>query len=226
MNNHWASKRTVQCKCGLRLGTCSNIECPHSLLSKEIKNSWVEGWALSKYSEEPYKKTRIGSLIKRIKYDHSIDYLPEDRISDATTITREIIEMIRRLYDPSNLPFDLCVCPPSHEIKPLNLPDFICKKISGGRVKFAEKAIIERMPLKTIKSLPKPERSAKLLDNFVFVCGPDEYPRNGILIVADVFDTGSTITGVSRAVAAEFPNLPRFVLTAAYIGQMGKVSAV
>ena len=161
-----------------------------------------------------------------IKYDKSPAYSLVSRTSDAKIISDEIVKMIKWLYDPSDLPFDLCVCPPSHAIKPLDLPDFICKAISGGSVKYAEKTLIERIPLTTIKAGPKEDRSKKLVDNFVFDCPEALYPSKGVLIIDDVFDTGSTITGVSRAVSAQFPNIPLFVITAAYIGHMGRISAV
>ena len=226
MKNQWGASRKSRCKCDFLAGTCQNIECPHMLNSRETSNLWIEGWALSKYSAEPYKKTRIGSLIKKIKYNRSSDYSLIKRISDAKIISDEIVNMIKWLYDPLNLPFDICICPPSHDVKPLDLPDFICNSISGGSVKYAEKTLIERIPLTTIKSGPKQERSKKLVDNFIFDCPESLYPSKGVLIIDDVFDTGSTITGVSRAVSAKFPNIPRFVVTAAYIGHMGKISAV
>ena len=226
MENRWGLERKSRCKCDFPAGTCANIECPHLLNSHETSSLWIEGWALSKYSSEPYKKTRIGALIKKIKYYKSADYSITDRTSDARIISDEIIEMIKWLYDPADLPFDLCVCPPSHEVKPLDLPDFICKAISGGSVKYAEKTLIERIPLTTIKAGPKEDRGKKLVDNFVFDCPETLYPSKGVLIIDDVFDTGSTITGVSRAVSAQFPNIPRFVISAAYIGHMGRISAV
>ena len=216
----------MRCKCDFLAGTCANIECPHPLNSRETSALWTEGWALSKYSTEPYKKTRIGGLIKKIKYDKSPDYSLAIRRADAKIISDEIIKMIKWLYDPSDLPFDVCVCPPSHEMKPLDLPDFICKAISGGSVKYAEKTLIERISLTTIKTGPKDERGKKLVDNFVFDCPESLSPSKGVLIVDDVFDTGSTLTGVSRAISAQFPNIPRFVITAAYIGHMGRISAV
>lgn len=226
MENRWERERKARCICDFPAGTCANIECPHLLNSRETSSLWIEGWALSKYSSEPYKKTRIGGLIKKIKYDRSPYYSLTERISDAKIISDEIIKMIKWLYNPSDLPFDLCLCPPSHEVKPLDLPDFICKAISGGSVKYAEKSLIERIALTTIKAGPKEERAKKLVDNFVFDCPEALFPSKGILIIDDVFDTGSTITGVSRAVSARFPNIPRFVITAAYIGRMGRISAV
>jgi len=226
VENRWGLERKARCKCDFPVGTCADIECPHLLNSRETSSLWIEGWSLSKYSSEPYKKTRIGGLIKKIKYDKSPDYSLTDRTSDAKIISNEIIKMIKLLYDPLDLPFDLCVCPPSHEVKPLDLPDFICKAISGGSVKYGEKTLIERIPLTTIKAGPKEDRGKKLVDNFVFDCPEALYPSKGVLIIDDVFDTGSTITGVSRAVSAQFPNIPRFVITAAYIGHMGRIAAV
>ena len=226
MENRWGLEREARCKCDFPAGTCANIECPHLLNSRDTSGLWVEGWALSKYSSEPYKKTHVGSLIKKIKYEKSPEYSLEKRSSDAKLISTQIINMIKWLYNPKDLPFDLCVCPPSHMFKPLDLPDFICRSISGGSIKYAERSIIERIPLSTIKVGPKEERTKKLLDNFVFDCPESLYPAKGILIIDDVFDTGSTVSGVSRAISAQFPNLPRFVITAAYIGNMGKISAV
>ena len=226
MENRWGRDRKARCKCDFPAGTCASIECPHLLNSLETRNLWVEGWALSKYSAEPYKKTRIGGLIKKIKYYKSLDYTIKERNADAKIVSDEIIKMIKWLYDQADLPFDLCVCPPSHEVKPLDLPDFICKAISGGSVKYGAKTLIEKLPLRTIKAGPKEDRSKKLVDNFVFDCPEALYPSRGVLIIDDVFDTGSTVTGVCRAISAQFPNIPRFVVTAAYIGHMGRISAV
>ena len=225
MESRWREGRKARCRCGFLAGTCARIECPHQLINRDTSSLWIDGWALSKYSSDPYKKTPIGGLIKKIKYGKSSDYSLAKRTLDAKFISDEIIKMIKWLYDPSDLPFDICVCPPSHEVKPLDLPDFICKKISGGSVKYVEKALIERIPLTTIKAGPKRERGPKLRDNFVFDCPEDLSPLKGVLIIDDVFDTGSTITGVSRAVSMQFPNIPQFVITAAYIGHMGRVSA-
>jgi hypothetical protein len=219
-------RRNIRCRCGYLAGTCARIECPHQLKSGDSSSLWVEGWALSKYSSTPYRKTPIGSLIKRIKYGKSPYYSLAKRTLDAKFISDEIVKMIKWLYDPSNLPFDVCICPPSHQVKPLDLPDFICKKISGGSIKYVENALIERIPLTTIKAGPKQERGPKLRDNFIFDASVDVYPSKGVLIIDDVFDTGSTITGVSRAVSMEFPQIPQYVITAAYIGRMGKVSAI
>ena len=226
MENRWGLKRKARCKCDFPAGTCANIQCPHPLNSRETSSLWIEGWALSKYSSEPYIKTRIGGLIKKIKYNTSPEYSLADRTSDAKIVSDEIIKMIKWLYEPSDLPFDLCVCPPGHEVKPLDLPDFICKAISGGSVKYAEKTLKEKIPLSTIKALPKEDRRKKLVDNFVFDCPEPFYPSKGVLIIDDVFDSGSTVTGVSRAVSAQFPSIPRFVVTAAYTGHMGRISAV
>ena len=218
--------RKARCQCDLPVGTCANINCPHSLSSKDTSSFWIEGWALSKYSEEPYVKTHIGNLIKRIKYDRSIEYTEADRNRDAREISNKIIDLIKLLYDPKNLPFDVCICPPSHSEKPLDLAEFICKSISGGSIKFARNSIVERIELDTIKKLPKYERSLKMIDNFVFNPEPTDYPKKGVLLIDDVFDTGSTLMGLSRAVKAEFPNMPRYVITASYIGQMGRIQAL
>jgi len=226
VENLWGKERIARCKCDFVAGTCSNIECPHSLNSKETQSFWIEGWALSKYSIESYKKSSVGGLIKKIKYDKSDSYSLENRILDAKVIANQIIEMIKWLYDPKNLPFDICVCPPPHKIKPLDLPDFICKTLSGGSIKYLNKSIIERIPLSTVMNLPTEERSEKLIDNFIFDCPTDVYPKRGVLIIDDVFQTGSTVKGVSRAIGAQFPGIPCFVITAAYIGHMGRISAV
>ena len=226
MENTWGKERIARCKCDFVAGTCSNIECPHSLNSRETQSFWVEGWALSKYSIESYKKSNIGGLIKKIKYDKSDSYSLENRILDAKIIANQIIGMIKWLYDPKNLPFDICVCPPPHKAKPLDLPDFICEAVSGGSVKYLNKSIIERIPLSTVMNLRKEERNEKLIDNFIFDCPPDIYPKKGVLIIDDVFQTGSTVKGVSRAIGSQFPGIPCFVITAAYIGHMGRISAV
>jgi hypothetical protein len=226
MSEPWLFNRNLKCKCDLPIGTCANIECPHSLSSHDSKGFYDEGWALSKYSVEAYKKTRVGALVKKIKYDKSNSYTLKSRTEDARIISIEMINLLKLLYNPSNLPFDYCVCPPSHDSKPLDLPEFICKSISGGSVQFLNNAIIEKEPLSTIKQLAKEERSAKLVDNFLFDIFERVLRPKGFLVIDDVFDTGSTIKGVCRAIKTQYPQLPIFVLTAAYIGHMGRISAV
>lgn len=226
MDSQKRARRNVRCRCGYLAGTCARIECPHQIKIQNSDNIWVEGWALSKYSSAPYRKTPIGSLIKKIKYGKSPYYSLAKRTLDAKYISDEIVKMIKWLYDPSDLPFDLCICPPSHQTKPLDLPDFICRKISGGSIKYVENALTERIPLTTIKAGPKHERGPKLRDNFILNAPANVHSSKGILIIDDVFDTGSTITGVSRAVSKQFPQIPQYVITAAYIGHMGRVSAI
>ena len=216
----------ARCKCEMFIGTCNNIECPHSLSSSENTKFWAEGWAASKYSKEPYVKTQIGSLINKIKYDKEPSYSVSERMRDAKIIVNKIVELISVLYNTRNLPFDVCVSPPSHNEKPLDLAAFICNSISGKSIRYFNDSVIERESLGSVKQMSKYERSAALLDNFVFDPRPGQHPSKGILLVDDVFETGSTLKGVSRAIAAQYPGLNRFVITATYIGQMGKIQAV
>jgi len=218
--------RAPRCKCDLPAGTCADINCPHSLSSLDNSKFWIEGWACSKYSAKAYVKTPIGNLVKKVKYERDPSYTELERTQDAKKISSKVIEMIKWLYDSKNLPFDICLSPPSHQNKPLDLAQYIAKSISGGSVKYAEKVLVERMELTAVKNMTKYERSIQLLDNFVFDCPEEFYPKKGFLVVDDVFETGSTLKGICRAINQVFPGMPRYVITATYIGQMGKIQAL
>ena len=215
-----------RCKCDLPAGTCADINCPHSLSSLENSTFWLEGWACSKYSAESFVKTPLGTLVKRVKYERDPSYSDLKRTEDAKKISNKVIDLIKWLYDENNLPFDICINPPSHQDKPLDLAQFIAKSLSGGSIKYADRVLVERMELSAVKNMPKYERSIQLLDNFVFDCPEEFYPKKGFLIVDDVFQTGSTLKGICRAINQAFPNMPRYVITATYIGQMGKIQAL
>lgn len=218
-------KRNSRCGCGLPAGTCADIRCPKSLNSTDNNEYWVEGWALSKYSVGPTEKTRIGKLVHDIKYQISY-YTDESRRADADEIKNDIIGMIKWLYDPKDLPFDRCVSPISHVQKPLDLAKHICLGISGRSVTYLADSVREKSVLGSMKSIPKQERCAKTIGNYIFACQERLKPQKGVLIVDDVYDTGCTIKGISKAISISYPNLPIFVMTAAYIGHMGRIGAV
>jgi hypothetical protein len=220
-----ALDRKSRCKCDLLAGSCADINCPQSLSSKETESYWVEGWALSKYSVGSYERTNIGSIIHNIKYQLS-NYSESQRKSDADFIKNEVIKMIKWLYNEKNLPFDVCVSPMSHNVKPLDLAEYICTGISGGSIKYLHHAISEKNPLGSMKDIPKPERCKKTIGNYIFNCSQEDQPKKGVLIVDDVFDTGCTIKGISKAISDKFSDVPIFVVTVAYIGQMGRISAL
>lgn len=221
----FATERKSRCKCDLFAGTCADINCPQSLSSKETENYWAEGWALSKYSAWSYERTKIGSTIHNIKYQVS-NYTDFERKSDAEFIKNEIIKMIKWLYNEKQLPFDVCVSPMSHNVKPIDLADYICSGISGGSIKYLRNSITEKIPLGSMKNIPKSDRCIKTIGNYIFKCDQEDRPQKGIVIIDDVFDTGCTIKGISKAISDKFSDVPIFVVTAAYIGQMGRISAV
>jgi len=221
----YASERKSRCRCDLFAGTCADINCPQRLSSKETENYWAEGWALSKYSAWSFERTKIGSIIHNIKYQTS-GYSEFQRKSDADFIKNEIIKMIKWLYIETDLPFDICVSPMSHINKPLDLARHICLGISGGAIKYLQDSISEKLPLGSMKNIPKHERCIKTVGNYTFNCSDKDIPKKGVLIVDDVFDTGCTIKGISRAISDKFPDVSIFVITAAYIGKMGRISAV
>lgn len=224
MASNLIAKRKSKCKCDLLIGTCSDITCPRSLSNRENKVFWVEGWALSKYSAWSDEKTEIGSLIHNIKYQLS-NYSDHQRKSDSNYIKNRIIEMIKLLYDKKDLPFDTCLSPISHKIKPLDLAEFICLGISGGSIKYLRNSISEKKPLGSMMDIPKNERCQRSIDNYNFNCRKEDIPKKGVLIIDDVFDTGCTLKGISKAITEKYSGLPIFVITAAYIGQMGRISA-
>ena len=77
-----------------------------------------------------------------------------------------------------------------------------------------------------MKNIPKSDRCIKTIGNYIFKCDQEDRPQKGIVIIDDVFDTGCTIKGISKAISDKFSDVPIFVVTAAYIGQMGRISAV
>jgi hypothetical protein len=221
----FAVERKSRCKCDLFAGTCADINCPQRLSNRETENYWTEGWALSKYSALSYERTKIGSIIHNIKYQLN-NYSEPQRKSDADYIKNEIIRMIKWLYNEKDLPFDVCVSPMSHNAKPIDLAEYICTGISGGSVRYLRNTISEKLPLGSMKNIPKPDRCSKTIGNYIFNCREEDRPKKGVLIIDDVFDTGCTIKGISKAISDKFSDVPIFVITAAYIGQMGRISAV
>lgn len=221
----FAAERKSRCECDLWAGTCADINCPQRLSNKETENYWTEGWALSKYSAWSDERTKIGSKIHNIKYQGN-NYPERQRKSDANYIKNEIIKMIKWLYNEKDLPFDVCVSPMSHNLKPLNLAEYICAGISGGSIKHLRNTFSEKSPLGSMKNIPKPERCSKTIGNYIFECREEDKPKKGILIIDDVFDTGCTIKGMSQAISDKFSDVPVFVITAAYIGNMGKISTI
>jgi predicted amidophosphoribosyltransferase len=153
-------------------------------------------------------------------------YTNRDRVKDSRWVADQIIALIKQLYDTTQLPFDACVCPPAHKEKPIDLADFICQRISGGSVTYLKGLVRDRDSHQSALGIPKSERLGVLSDGFVVSPPANFTPKKGILLVDDIFDTGATLKGVSNAIALLYPDLPRYAITATYIGHMGKIQAL
>lgn len=186
------------------------------LVQRFPERYWKEGWALSHYSKDGVR-TELGQLIYRAKYQTHIEGNLSERQDAGNHILDTVKDFIRQKYPYSSRPFDAAVRPPSNLNKIFDLTGYIASNLSEGGIRDWSEQIIKTRDLSNMKSLVAKQRQVELDGAYEFKISDHTRYTNGILIVDDVLDTGSTSREICKVLDRVFPGVPRYFIAVTYL---------
>jgi predicted amidophosphoribosyltransferase len=155
--------------------------------------------------------TELGRAIHKFKY-WKLSPQERDRILDYCVTTLQ--SALNSIFG-KNFPFNYVVAVPPNRKHANSLPPFVASDLasrSDGSLKSVNKLLSKKKDLPIMKNLSKDEKAIALSDAYMFAKElPD--PRIGILIIDDIFDSGTTIRFAARAIRDAYPDLKRYVIT-------------
>ena len=187
-----------------------------------ISNSWVWGESLNRYTL-PYSdtygvptKTQEGQWVHDYKYSSEMDEKERARITRE--FTNRVFDLVKQRFsdlEKNQPPFDVCISPPGNRDFEYPLPNQVCKLLCRDHawMKLGSHAISTTRVSPVLKNID-PENRPKVVEGLYRV-DIDVMPRpsRGILIIDDVFETGSTLKSLCQTLEETYPLIPRYVVT-------------
>lgn len=180
---------------------------------------WDFGLSLGPYrTGQQHAITPLGAKIRDYKY---WDQTGEELESLADEITMKALEVLWEKFEAPPFRY-LVAIPPNHTGKP-SLPRHVCQRLSERYPeRFTDKSdsITRLRELDSVKGIYKGSRAqyvkgAWAIDPALFPAPPKD---SGVLIVDDVYDTGSTMREMSRTVRRQFArDVAQYVLTLSHV---------
>ena len=177
---------------------------------------WLEGYALAMYSSsydfiEGQSFTELGEAVHKFKY-WKLPPQDRDRIQDLC-----VRSMQKALLDKfgTNLPFNFIVAVPANRKEGHSIPPLMSKDLAGrsaGQFTDATKSLVKLKELPSMKNLSTEEKAVALSDAYLFKDNLPQ-PLKGILIIDDIFHTGTTLRFVARSIGLTYPEVPKYVMT-------------
>ena len=180
---------------------------------------WNEGITLGPYKiGENRTATALGQKIRDYKYWN----LKGEKLGSlAQDLTQRALKALQeRFEDP---PFSYLVAVPPHDLEKPSLPRYVCRGIAAeypDRFTDMSHAIETLRELDSVKGVSRGARADYLKG--AWGINPKVFPKpargSGVLIVDDVYDTGSTMREMSRTLRREFgKDVPQYVLTLSHV---------
>lgn len=177
---------------------------------------WIEGYALAMYSSsynfiEGQSFTALGEAVHKFKY---WKLLPQDRDRLQEFCVKSMHSALIDKFG-TNPPFNFIVAVPANRKEGLSIPPLMSKDLaarSHGKLLDATNSLTKLKELPSMKNLSKDEKVEVLSDAYFFT---DNLPKpiKGILILDDIFDSGTTLRFVARAINLSCPDVPKYVMT-------------
>lgn len=230
-----------KCSCGVRIGTCKNLEHPQ-IFEEYLSNSnrkYIERWALSKYTihDNEISKinknkghTKIGGLIYDYKYKKHKDNQTLDKLSESE-ISLLKNDRFREIYRHVKFFLDGYFPNGTREFNatlPIPPTSFVARTIPLEISKQLEKdALINLKDLITVTSETFDEGHLKNITSFAkkedilkkkFVLGDAKLLENvtGILVIDDVYKTGGTARRALNIINMVAPDIPKYFLSVSF----------
>lgn len=184
--------------------------------------------SLALYSK-PYRETKgekvnttQGEMINLYKYHEELT--PEQREKIAQTFAAQVFNLIRtelkRDYpNPTKPPFDVVLGLPENRNTGRSLPKDLCRILAEEHLWLSDgfSTVTKTRPGTVLKEIPASQRREKVLGLYAIKKGASLSPKRGFLIIDDVFETGSTVSGLCDTLQKEFPKVPRFVVALTHL---------
>jgi predicted amidophosphoribosyltransferase len=180
---------------------------------------WDAGITLGPYKiGDDRTITTLGQKIRDYKY---WNLEAEELETLAQDLTQRALKALQERFE--NPPFSYLVAVPPHDTSRPSLPRYVCRGIAAKyRDRFADMshAIRTIHKLDSVKGVSKSSRADYLKG--AWGVNPKVFPKpgggSGVLIVDDVYDTGSTMREMSRTLRQEFgKDVPQYVLTLSHV---------
>jgi hypothetical protein len=192
------------------------------------ENLWTWGMSLALYSKpwraigETPEKTTQGEMINLYKYHEEINYATRKRIAKAFTseVFALLAKELRRKFPTSKkLPFDVCVGLPENRGTGRSLPKEICELLADEHawLKNGFEGVIKTRTGEVIKGIPHDERPGRVEGLYAIDRYKMPSPEFGFLIIDDVFETGSTVSGLCKTLEKEYPGVPRYIIALTHL---------
>lgn len=191
-----------------------------------ISNSWVWGESLNRYTL-PYSdtygvptKTQEGHWVHDYKYSSEMDEKERARITRE--FTNRVFDLVKQRFsdmEKTQPPFDVCISPPGNRDFDYPLPNQVCKWLCRDHawMKLGSHAISKTRVSPVLKNI-EPENRPKVVEGLYRVdIEVMPRPTQGILIIDDVFETGSTLRSLCQTLEETYPLIPRYVVTLTHL---------
>lgn len=230
-----------KCSCGIRIGTCKDLEHPRRFTEYLANNhqKYIERWGLSKYTiwqnetstlNSQQGDTRIGSLIYDFKYRKRANSPKGEPLTsiEIKEIQDKSFEQIYKSteyfinnYFPKHMrEFDSVVAVPSTRGTLRTIPDEICTKLRDHDLIYLKDIIqvtdakIEEGKTQNIHGFVN--KAEKLKNKLTLGKTKGFGSIQGVLVIDDVYQTGATARRILEILNQIVPNVPKYFLAVAF----------
>lgn len=195
---------------------------------QSLEQKWSWGMSLARYSipdpENHWNKVKSvqGEMINSYKYHSDLNEYQRRAIS--LDFAHQVFQLLKRELsnnypNPNRPPFDVVIGLPENRNTGYSLPRDLCKILSEIHPWLSDgfASVTKSRPGQVLKSLAKDERPEKVSGLYIVNKEAMPNPRFGILIIDDVFETGSTVGSLCDTLESEFPGIPRFVIALTHL---------
>ena len=179
--------------------------------------------SLASYSK-PYQEgqrnrelTKQGESINFFKYHHY--YAGKSQIAQISLeFEKEVFIFFMKELGPK-LPFDVCLGVPENRGTGISLPRNICKLLSEENISLKDgfEGVSKTRDGVIIKNIPYDERPVKVAGLYSIDRNKMPVPKFGFLVIDDVFETGSTVSGLCKTLESEYPGVPRYIIALTHL---------
>ena len=182
-----------------------------------IDGIWDFGKSLGPYSEKAFHRSRWGDWVHQYKYENHLvseDVLQQIEESFAEAVMRFLLFELEEKF-PKQAPFTHCVAIPPNNRDGISLPRGVCRALSENHSWLSDisGSLTRRKKVDSIKGKSRLEKLGitKGLYGLSPWSGMDAV--RGILVIDDVFDTGSTMSSACEALKQVLPGVALYVVT-------------
>jgi hypothetical protein len=191
------------------------IELDAHLIRKYANTNFVEGWAITHYSENGIPTTTANRIYvcKYFKGGYSF----EDRETAGNILLKLTKQFIHNQWPIESRPFNSIVVPPANLDKEFNLTSHIASRLEAGGIKDLSDGLSKVRHVTPLKNVALENRKVEIDGSMEFEYLPSGINPTGVLIFDDILGGGNTANEVSRAIRQALPDTPQYYLALTYI---------